>query len=130
MTGVDALTAAVVAVNVAVAAPGNTVTLAGTPAAPGLLVESVTVAPVSGAAPDNVTVPCALEPPATLAGASARLCRVADGGAGVDGVTVSVAVLVVPFLGLPVQWSIMLIGLILAAAVAEHVVHSGRLVTA
>ena len=43
---------------------------------------------------------------------------------------VSIAVLVVPFLGLPVQWSIMLIGLILAAAVAEHVVHSGRLVTA
>jgi low temperature requirement protein LtrA len=45
-------------------------------------------------------------------------------------VVVSIAVLVVPFLGLPVQWSIMLVGLILAAAVAEHVVHSGRLVTA
>ena len=41
-----------------------------------------------------------------------------------------VAVLVVPFPGLPVQWSILLIGLVPAAAVAEHVVHSGRAVTA
>jgi hypothetical protein len=43
---------------------------------------------------------------------------------------VALVVLVVPFLGLPVQWSILLIGLVLAAAVAEHVVHSGRVVTA
>ena len=41
-----------------------------------------------------------------------------------------VAVLVVPFPGLPGQWSILLIGGVLTAAVAEHVVHSGRAVTA
>ena len=52
------------------------------------------------------------------------------GAAVLPAVVVSIAVLVVPFLGLPVQWSILLIGLILAAAVAEHVVHSGRVVTA
>ena len=77
-------------------APGRTVTLGGTPAAPGLLLESDTTPPACGAPPDRVTVPCALEPPATLAGVSDTLCRLAEGGSGAEGVTVSVAVLVVP----------------------------------
>ena len=34
----------------------------------GLLLESDTVAPAAGAAPDSVTTPCAPEPPATLSG--------------------------------------------------------------
>lgn len=52
------------------------------------------------------------------------------GAAILPAAVVSLAVLVVPFIGLPVQWSILLVGLVLAAAVAEHVVHSGRVVTA
>lgn len=43
---------------------------------------------------------------------------------------VSAAVLVVPFLGLGVQWSVLLVGAVLAAAVAEHVLHSREAVNA
>src|SRR5262245_427929 len=76
-------------------APAATVTLAGTLAVAPLL-DSVTVAPPAGAPLDNVTVPCDADPPATLAGLSVTLCSAAAGGAGVGGVTVNVAVRVVP----------------------------------
>jgi len=56
VTAVEAVTALVLTVNVALVAPATTVTLEGTRAAP-LLLESATVAPPAGAAPLNVTVP-------------------------------------------------------------------------
>jgi hypothetical protein len=68
VTGVDALTAVVVTVNVALVAPAATVTLAGTVATAVLLLDSVTTAPPAGAALVNVAVPCAALPPTTLAG--------------------------------------------------------------
>lgn len=96
VTSVDALTLAVDAVNVAVVAPGFTTTPAGTPATPALLLESETAAPAGGAPLDNVIVPCDVEPPTTVDGLSVTLCRLACGGSGAAGVTVIVAVLVVP----------------------------------
>ena len=67
LTPVDAATALVVMLNVALAAPAATVTLAGTDAA-GLLLESATCAPPAGAGPFSVTLPEAGLPPVTLAG--------------------------------------------------------------
>ena len=67
LTPVDAATALVVMLNVALAAPAATVTLAGTDAA-GLLLESATCAPPAGAGPFSVTVPEAGLPPVRLAG--------------------------------------------------------------
>ena len=61
-------TAEVVAVNVAVAAPAATVTVAGAVTA-ALLLASATTAPPAGAALDKVTVHVPLTPPTTLAGA-------------------------------------------------------------
>ena len=55
--GVDALTAAVVTLNVALVAPAATVTLAGTVATPVLLLDRVTTAPPAGVAIVNVAVP-------------------------------------------------------------------------
>jgi len=94
VTGVDAVTLLVVALNTALVAPGFTVTLDGTAATPVLLLESDTLAPPAGAALDSVTTPCHGEPPVTVDGLSARFCRVVDGAA--EEVTVSVAVLVAP----------------------------------
>jgi len=71
VTGVEAVTALVVTVKLALLAPAATVTLAGTPPAP-LSLESSTCAPPVGAGPLSVTVPvedCA--PPVTLVGFSA-----------------------------------------------------------
>ena len=71
VTGVDAVTALVLTVNVALLVPAATVTLAGTLAAP-LSLESITCAPPVGAGPLSVAVPvevCA--PPVTLEGFSA-----------------------------------------------------------
>jgi len=68
VTGVDAVTALVLTVNVALLVPAATVTLVGTLAAP-LSLESITCAPPVGAGPLSNTVPvevCA--PPVTLAG--------------------------------------------------------------
>jgi hypothetical protein len=67
LTPVDAATALVVMLNVALAAPAATVTLAGTDAA-ALLLESVTCAPPAGAGPFSVALPEAGFPPVTLAG--------------------------------------------------------------
>jgi hypothetical protein len=71
VTAVDAVTALVLTVKVALVAPAATVTLAGTLAAAVLLLESVTSAPADGAGPLNVTVPVEdCVPPITLVGLS------------------------------------------------------------
>jgi hypothetical protein len=77
---VEAATETVVTVNVALAAPVATVTLAGTPATPVLLLESVTTAPPDGAAAVSVTVPCEALPPVTVAGLSERVESVTGDG--------------------------------------------------
>ena len=84
VTAVEAATALVFTVKVALVAPARTVTLAGTVAAV-LLLESVTWAPPAGAGPFSVTVPVEEVPPVTLAG-----LRVNDEGIG--DITVSEAV--------------------------------------
>src|SRR5580704_11999443 len=89
VTGVAAVTALVVTVNVALVAPAATVTLAGTVAADPLL-ERATTAPPVGAAPLSVTVPVDGAPPLTVAGLSAT----EDSAAAVAGFTVSKVVLV------------------------------------
>ena len=95
VTAVDAVTALVLIVNVALVAPAATVTLEGTVAAAVLLLESATVAPPAGAAPLNVTVPVEdCVPPITLVGLSVSEESVGAGGAA--GVTTSEAVLVAP----------------------------------
>ena len=79
--------------NVALLAPGGTVTLEGTLAAELLLV-SATRAPPAGAAALSVTVPVEdCSPPTTVAGFKLSDATV---GSGSGGFTVSVAVLVVP----------------------------------
>jgi len=70
VTVVDAATALVLTVNVALVAPAATVTLEGTLAAAVLLLESVTCAPPVGAGPLSVTVPVEEFPPVTLVGFS------------------------------------------------------------
>ena len=77
---VDAATALVLTVNVALVAPAATVTLDGTRAAAVLLLESVTVAPPAGAAPLSVTVPVDEFPPVTLVGFSESDERIGGGG--------------------------------------------------
>src|SRR5689334_469790 len=81
---VDALTALVLTVNVALVAPAATVTLEGTLATVVSLLESATCAPPAGAAPLNVTVPVEEFPPVTLVGFSESEERVGTGG-GADG---------------------------------------------
>src|SRR6267154_5508234 len=94
VTAVDAVTALVATVNVAVVAPAATVTLAGVLATVVLLLESVTVAPPDGAAAVKVTVPVDEFPPVTLVGFKLSEERVGRGGG--TGVTVSEADLVTP----------------------------------
>ena len=64
----DAVTALVAIGNVALAAPAGTVTLPGTEATDGLLLDSVTTAPPVGAEPESVTVPVEGFPPTTVDG--------------------------------------------------------------
>ena len=93
MTGIDAATALVVTVKVALVAPAGTVTLEGTLATVVLLLESVTWAPPAGAGPLRVTVPVEdCKPPTTLVGFSVSDDRVGGG----EGVTVREAVLLSP----------------------------------
>jgi hypothetical protein len=66
---VEAVTADVVAVNVAVELPALTVTVAGTTALV-LLLDNATTTPPVGAVPVKVTVPVEEVPPVTLAGLS------------------------------------------------------------
>ena len=77
---VDAVTALVLTVNVALVAPAATVTLEGTLAAVVLLLESVTCAPPVGAGPLSVTVPVEEFPPVTLVGFSESEERERDAG--------------------------------------------------
>src|SRR2546422_11475374 len=84
LTVVDAATALVLTVNVALVAPAATVTLEGTLAAVVLLLESVTTAPPVGAAPLSVTVPVEEFPPATLVGFRVSKERAGDAGADED----------------------------------------------
>jgi hypothetical protein len=72
VTGVELVTDTVPTANVAVEAPAATVTLAGTLTTPGLLFVRVTTAPPVGAAPVNVTAPCAELPPTTVKGLTVR----------------------------------------------------------
>lgn len=88
--------ALVVAVKVALVAPAGTVTLAGTLATAVLLLDSVTTAPPVGAAAVKVTLPWEVPPPVTLVGFSVKLLRLNAGGGGGTGVTMSVAVRLVP----------------------------------
>ena len=67
-----------VTVKFALVAFAVTVTLAGTVAAAVLLLESATTAPLVGAGPLSVTVPCDAFPPMTLVGF--RLTPLANGG--------------------------------------------------
>ena len=95
LTLVNAVTALVAMLNVALVAPAATVTLEGTVAAAVLLLESATVAPPAGAAPLNVTVPVEdCVPPITLVGLSVSDESVAGGGGA--GATVIEAVRVTP----------------------------------
>ena len=71
VTGVDAVTALVLTVNVALLAPPATVTLAGTVAAVVLSLDRETAAPPLAAGPLRVSVPVEGDPPVTLIGFSA-----------------------------------------------------------
>jgi hypothetical protein len=91
-TLVDAVTALVATVNVALVAPPGTVTLAGTVATAVLLLASVTTIPPLGAGPLRVTVPWDGFPPVTLVG----LRLTPDTVTAAAGFTVSVADVVTP----------------------------------
>src|SRR5437764_9669313 len=92
VTGVDAATAVVLIVKVAVVLAAGTVTLEGTLAA-ALLLESATCAPPAGAGPLSVTVPVEdCTPPATLVGFNVSEETAGRGG----GITVSEADVPVP----------------------------------
>ena len=96
VTGVEALTAEVEIGNVKVLAPPDMVTLAGTLAALGLLLDSDTVALPPGGGPESRTVPKAPEPPLTVVGLTEMSCSVAGGGSPAGVVTVNVPVRVAP----------------------------------
>jgi hypothetical protein len=78
VTLVEADTAEVVAVNVMLALPAGTVTVAGTTTEEELLLNDMEAPPV-GAAEFKVTVPCELTPPVTEVGD--RLMEAKEGGA-------------------------------------------------
>src|SRR5712672_2267787 len=78
VAGVEAVTALVLIVKVALAAPARTVTLEGTLAAT-LLLESVTWAPPAGAGALSAIVPVEELPPVTVEGLSVSEERVGTG---------------------------------------------------
>src|SRR5437867_9781758 len=86
VTTVEEPTGVVLTVKVALVLPAGTVTLAGTVAAPVLLLDKLTTAPPLGAGPLSVTVPVEELPPVTLVG-----LRLSDESVGGAGVTVSEA---------------------------------------
>jgi hypothetical protein len=89
VTSVEAATALVVMVNVALLDPAGTVTLAGTRAVAVLLLARVTTTAPAGAFPFKVTFPVELLPPVTVEGVFERESK--------DGVlTVSVVLCVAP----------------------------------
>jgi hypothetical protein len=88
LTEVEAVTARVVTVNVALEAPAGMVTLTGTVATAVLLLERETRAPPVGAGALSVTPPVEGVPPLTLVGLSVSEVRV---GPEACGVTVSEA---------------------------------------
>ena len=94
LTVVDAVTALVPTVNVALLAPAAIITLEGTLAADVLLLESTTCAPPAGAGPLSVALPVEAFPPVTLVGLNVSEASVGAGGAA--GVTVSEAERVPP----------------------------------
>src|SRR2546428_12668450 len=81
VTAVEEATGVVLTVKVALVALPGTVTLAGTLATPGLLLDRLTTAPPLGAGALSVTVPVEELPPVTLVGL--RLSDESVGGAGV-----------------------------------------------
>src|SRR6185436_7435081 len=81
-TTVVVVTAEVVIVKVLAEAPAATVTVAGTLAAPGLALDSVTCTPPVGAAAVSVTVPVEDWPPTTLDGLAPSDASAAAGGGG------------------------------------------------
>ena len=74
-------TTAVVTLKLALLAPAATVTLAGTPATAGLLLESVTTAPPEGAAAVKLAVPVEEVGPTTLLGFTDTADKLAAAGA-------------------------------------------------
>ena len=78
VTAVELGTATVVTGNVAVALPLATVTLPGTVADEGLLLDSDTTAPPAGAGPLSVTVPVEPLPPTTEDGLKDRATSAGD----------------------------------------------------
>jgi hypothetical protein len=68
VTGMFAVTWSAVTTNDALVAPAGTVTLEGTVAAEGLLLDNLIVAPPAGATAANVTVPDPVVPLLTVAG--------------------------------------------------------------
>src|SRR5437867_1765021 len=92
VTVVEKTTIDVFTVKVALVAPAGMVTLPGTAATPGLLLESVTNAPPAGAGPFSLTVPAEdSRPPTTLVG-----FRLSEERVGAGAITVSEAVCVTP----------------------------------
>ena len=74
VTDVEVATALVLIENVALVPPAGTVTLPGTVAAAGMLLDSVTCEPPPGAGPSSVTVPVSEDvPPVTLEQSRARI---------------------------------------------------------
>ena len=108
---VEVVTVFVVTVKVALVLPAATVTLAGTVAAPVLLLDRVTTAPAVGAGPESVTVPVDGEGPLTVVGLSVRELAV-------GAVTVKAAVWVVPRIPVIVTEVFVATGLVVTANVA------------
>ncbi len=91
-----AATGEVDTVKVALVVPAGTVTLGGTLATGGLLLESVTVAPPAGAGPLRVTLPAEDVPPVTLDGLRAKEEIVTAGGGWLVAWTVRVSLIGLP----------------------------------